>query len=242
VLFAAGTILFSGISTHAALFLRIEGIPGEATDPDHEDWINLLGFSQPIQSPVISTKSPATADFQVRKELDKSSPKLAEALAKGMIIPEVELEYGHRGDSFLRFYHVVLRNVLIHRYEVDSVEGAQPVESLGFDFEKAEWTYLEVDATGKPLGSHQAYWDFVRNEGGSGTERLGFAAKAVYTPGEPLRIRWQAEDGRAYQVLRTTRLGDSFQPYQDIEAGGAGERFIDLPVGGRFEFFILREQ
>ena len=81
-----------------ALFIKFDGVDGESKDKDHSKWTDLLSMSWGIH------KAGAGATGQTRrrgvatvedvvctKELDKSSPKLAEAVLQGKVFPKVEI-------------------------------------------------------------------------------------------------------------------------------------------------------
>lgn len=104
---------------YAGTFLKIAGVEGESTDKDHDGWIDVLSYSsssiQP-RSAVTGTSrdqgSVSMSDFTVTKELDKATPKLNEALAKGTIIPKVELELsGSRQSTIYTLKDVVVSSI-----------------------------------------------------------------------------------------------------------------------------------
>ena len=73
-------------------YLKIEGIPGEALDANHKDWIELTDFHYGVMQSVSDTASSAGGatvggascpDLFIAKLLDKASPKLFEACASG---------------------------------------------------------------------------------------------------------------------------------------------------------------
>ena len=74
----------------AAYYIKFDGIDGEARDKDHLGWSDLLCFDQAMRTPIGGTSSDGTRrrgdvvleDIVLVKELDKASPKLAEAVAR----------------------------------------------------------------------------------------------------------------------------------------------------------------
>jgi len=66
------------------IFLSIPGIPGESVDDKHKDQIDIESFSQ-------SVEKGADCQLSFTKRMDKATPLLAEAVAKGKPIPTVTL-------------------------------------------------------------------------------------------------------------------------------------------------------
>jgi type VI secretion system secreted protein Hcp len=142
-------------------FLSIEGIPGEALDSNHKDWIEVLSFSQEMQQPTSSTRGSAGGaatgrtvhgDFKITKFIDKSSPKLYDALSTGKHIKKVKLEVCRAGGSQLKFYEIAFDEVLISRIQISAPEmrGAAagnddllPTEDVWINYGKVEWTYTQ---------------------------------------------------------------------------------------------------
>jgi len=103
----------------AEMFLKIEGVRGEATDKDHRDWIDVLsssgGLTRPGSGVTGTSRSQGTVsmgEITVTKQIDKASPKLNEALCKGTHIPEIKIEMtGTAGSGQSTIY--TLKDVVI---------------------------------------------------------------------------------------------------------------------------------
>ena len=80
-----------------AAYIKFDGIDGECKDKDHKGWSDLKTFSQPITKPGTGTGATRRRgdvdlqDISLTKELDKSSPKIAESMCKGKVFPKVEI-------------------------------------------------------------------------------------------------------------------------------------------------------
>jgi type VI secretion system secreted protein Hcp len=77
-----------------AAFIKFDGVDGEASAVAYEGWSELEAVNQVIRREVdpesgsIRTRANATfEDIVCEKILDKSSPKLAEAIALGRCFP-----------------------------------------------------------------------------------------------------------------------------------------------------------
>ena len=121
---------------YGAGYIKFDGIDGESVDKDHKDWINLLSFSDgsKIREDSASTRYQYdVSDIIVVKELDKSSPKLAESIAMGKVFPKVEIHL----DSGKEIYYVYkLTNVMITSYTISGTNNEIPTEEFSLNYEK----------------------------------------------------------------------------------------------------------
>ncbi len=152
------------------MYLFVEGIPGEATEKNHEDWIDVLAYSHNIQTPYEvgtgrSAGSVENAPLRITKMLDKSSPKLYEACADGNVIPLVELDFCMTNIDRDVFYNIELQNArIVSVQDFGVVSGDYPTETVSFTYEKVRWTYTEYDAAGNPKGDVQSDWIYWADE------------------------------------------------------------------------------
>ncbi len=157
-------------------FLKIDGIPGESTDDQHSDWIEVLsykwGVSQPASGSASSSggASAERADFQdftIVKALDKASPKLALACANGQHIREVKLELCRAGGDKVKYMEYKMSNCMVTSVRPGGAsQGTEtlPQEEVSFNYGKIEWTYTQQqrsDGTGG--GNVAAGWDLETN-------------------------------------------------------------------------------
>lgn len=237
------------------IVLQVEGVEGESQLPGHEGWIAVerLAWNLTKGRKAVATSSTGDGNsgFPVNtismiKEVDKSSPKIAEAVCKGAVIPRARFEFLTigAGESLVRLYQVMLENVFVSSYSVEGGVGAvRPRERVSLDFEKVAWTYTELSLEGRPLADHRAFWDFVVNEGGFERLRRGFKVSAATETGRNgLRLRWLAESGRKYRILRSNLLNGQFtQVMPDLDSAGDAEQELWVPFEGPFGFFLITE-
>ncbi|MEN9578349.1 MAG: hypothetical protein RJA70_1358 [Pseudomonadota bacterium] len=155
----AALTLMIATSAHAGAFIKFDGIDGEVTDRDHKNWSEISSFSQAIHAPGVSSATGASrraglAKFDaltIARELDKASPRLAEAVAKGSIFPTVTLELTRRsGEGSLTFYKVLLKNARVTSYQLNGQADGVPSEQLQITFESVTVTYTSyADGAGK---------------------------------------------------------------------------------------------
>lgn len=151
-------------------YVKLGSIVGESTEPNHKDWINLLSVSQGISRPVApgasgSTRQRSSAtleDILLVKELDKSTPKLAEAICTGVNFPKVEIHLctSSEGGSRIPYFKYELKNVRVTSYNVSgATDGGQPpTEQLSLNYEEIKWTYDELDKENKSKGHVETQW------------------------------------------------------------------------------------
>ena len=163
----AATLTLIGFidDAEAAAFIKFDGVDGEATDKDHKDWINLLSFQQTISresSTSGSSRARSSAVFEdivLTKQLDKSSPKIQEAIATGKVYPSVEFElavdYGGSRATYLKYE---LKNVMVTSYSISGGADEVPTEQFSLNFEEIKVTYTEFDSSGSSKGNVETTW------------------------------------------------------------------------------------
>ena len=136
----------------AAVFVKFDGVDGEAQDKDHSDWIEVLSVSARMDLAPRSITAGATQpradlthdDFILTKAVDAASPKLSEAVCQGKVFPKVEIEttasYGGSRATYLRYE---LTNVRVTSYSVSAAgdSGDVPMETIALNFENVKVTY-----------------------------------------------------------------------------------------------------
>jgi len=159
------------------MFLKIEGVPGESTDKDHRDWIEILSYSHGVTMSVEpgvvgggrTTARSEHRDFSVVKEMDKASPKLALHCCKGDRLTNIKLELCRTDGGREKYMEYERRDVIVTavRPQGDPASGGdRPTEEVTLNYGKIAWTYTEFDPnTRLPVGDVEAQWDVTLNEG-----------------------------------------------------------------------------
>ena len=154
----------TGAAAQAAdMYIKIEGIEGESRDANHDKWIDVLSVSWGAAGdPAVEAERPRRPtnprarrrgdvkmeDVTLTKSWDASSPKLAEACARGEHIPKVDVYLARSSDGVYLRYE--LKNVMVTSYSLSGASGgAVPTESITLNFAEVEWTYAETDDTKK---------------------------------------------------------------------------------------------
>ncbi|MFV9673697.1 MAG: type VI secretion system tube protein Hcp [Acidimicrobiia bacterium] len=86
---------------------------------------------------------------------EKATPKLADKLFKGEIIPKLEVEFTATfGGSRATYLRYELKNVVLMNYAiVGEADHGQPGVAFVNSFEEIKVTYTEFDENGKSLGN-----------------------------------------------------------------------------------------
>ena len=157
-----------------AAFIKFDGVDGESLDKEHKNWSNLSSFSQSIIKPgqgatgVTRRRGDVVLDdLNCNKELDKSSPKLAESICKGKIFPKVDIHVtsSNTDGGRVTYYAYELKNVMVTNYQVNG-SGAEvpPSESFSLNFEEIRVTYTENDSKGSKKGNVEYSWKVEEGE------------------------------------------------------------------------------
>jgi type VI secretion system secreted protein Hcp len=184
---------------HSSAYIKFDGIDGEAQEAGHESWSQIVSFNQAIHQPGGGTDitrrrgEVVLDDIVVLKQIDKASPKLAEAITKGNVFPTVEIHFTGPSEGSTcvgTFYAYELKNVLITSYSVSGsnplafsliipapditmpssgpfiVQAVDaPMEEIALNFEEIKVTYTECDASGSKQGNVE--YSFKVEEGES---------------------------------------------------------------------------
>jgi len=146
-------------------------IKGESTAAGFEDQIEITSISENITRAIMAggsgaqrQRSSATlGDIVCSKDVDKSSPKLAEAICKGAVFGTVKIALttsSEGGSGRTAYFTFELTNARVTSYGFSgSTDGAiVPSESLSLNFEKIKWTYDELDKENNSKGKVETQW------------------------------------------------------------------------------------
>ncbi len=131
------------------IYMYIEGVPGESTDPAHTNWIECARISHFVEAPARPRGKLNHYPVIVFKETDEASVPLNQHICEGTVIPRVVIDLERTSGLNRHFYHIVYSNVTfsLSWYAADE-ELAD--EQLGFEYEKMFWTYTATDGSPGP--------------------------------------------------------------------------------------------
>jgi type VI secretion system secreted protein Hcp len=150
------------------MFIKIKDIPGESADKSHSKEIDILSilWSNAVPSSsggAASTKLAPENLLSVTKYIDKSTPKLFEALATGKHIDDATLVVRKAGSTPVEYLKYTLQDIMVTSYST-SGSGDRPTESISFNYGKIEVQYTELNADGTPGKVTVQGWDYTKKQ------------------------------------------------------------------------------
>ncbi len=156
----APAVLLTLSGAHAAsdYLLEIEGIKGESSDSKHRDAIEIESFSWGCTNSGSAAKS---ITFTLGKRIDKASPLLFLACAKGNHIPQATLTVrkSNAAGGKTDYYQVTLTDILISSYQSSAhpptggTAGPPevPADQISINFTKITYSYTRTDENGQAV-------------------------------------------------------------------------------------------
>ena len=166
-----GTDFVSSVSAGSGdpIYMKIEGIDGEATDRGHEKEIDVLSWSWGMSQGGSGHAGGGAGkvsvhDLSLTKYVDKSSPDLMLACASGKHFPKIELTMRKPGEAAQDYLKYTFENVVCASYQVGgSSSDPIPTESISMNFTKVLVEYKEQKPGGSLGAPERAGWDFEKN-------------------------------------------------------------------------------
>jgi type VI secretion system secreted protein Hcp len=153
------------------IFLKIDGIQGEATDVNHQNEIEVVSWSWGVSEVFITSGGgivggkPKVGDFVISKQVDKASPNLLRACLTAKHIKEVVLTQRRPGAGKSNFLTITLKDVLISSLnDIDTGVAARPTENIVFKFGKVIYEYVPQKPSGQPDAPVTLKWDVKANK------------------------------------------------------------------------------
>jgi type VI secretion system secreted protein Hcp len=169
----------------ADIYIKINGVDGESTDSQHQNWIEALSFVHEITQPASATAASAgggtTArtmhgDYEIVKYVDKASPKLYELSSSGKHIPTIQIDMLRAsGDSRVKYMQVDMKQVVVSYVSpsggataTDSTSNNDhtqfPTEVVRFNYGEIKWTYIQQKRDGSGSGQMTGGWSLVEHK------------------------------------------------------------------------------
>src|SRR5262245_22144889 len=150
-----------------SLFLKLDGIQGESTDPAHPREIILLSYSQSFTRPAGGGATTANCGaVTVTKLIDTSSASLIAAVLTARPVPTGVITFRKTGEPPLEYYTVRLTDVLIQSINQSDVSPTDPttiLEQISMSARRFQFEYTPQLADGS-LGQTVTFgWDCASN-------------------------------------------------------------------------------
>jgi len=162
-----------------AMYMQIQGIDGDVTSKNYQNWINLEGFdfsvlrklnTQPGRIADREGSRPSVSEVVIQKRTDKSSPLLFSEACTGVAKPTVKIVFCTTSGSLSTYLEYTLSNVIISGYKIDASEttadgdhsgthGQYPQEIVTLNFDKIEMKFTPYDDKHKAQSPIPAGYD-----------------------------------------------------------------------------------
>ena len=142
------------------MFLKLQGVTGEAQDVDHKGEIDVTSWSWGMQAnTAFSGQASGRAiinELQVVKRVDQSSPTLMSFLRFNKAVAQARLTVRKAGKTPLEYFTIELENVRVTSLKTES-ENTELVERVSLGFSKVKVSYVPQDATGARGGGANVF-------------------------------------------------------------------------------------
>ncbi len=146
-------------------FLKIDGIPGESSDAQFKDWIEVVSFNWEIEAPTTATSRTGglrCTAFGIVKAVDKATPLIFKAATLSERINEINLSFCRAGKEKVKYLDYVFKSCVIAKVTFGTTEQtgeSLPVEHVHFRFATVEITYYQQKRdTGGSAGQIVQQW------------------------------------------------------------------------------------
>ena len=154
------------------MFLKLDGIDGEAQDSKHKKEIDVLawswGASQSGTTHMGGGSGSGKANFQdisVTKYVDSSSHKLLKHLAKGTHITQALLTVRKAGDTPLEYIKLTMKDCIISSISTGGSEGEDRLsENVAINFGEFAYEYTPQNPDGSGGSVMPFKFDIAANE------------------------------------------------------------------------------
>jgi type VI secretion system secreted protein Hcp len=145
----------------ADMFLKVDGVTGEAGDADHKGEIEIVKWSWAVQSGAAASSGMAKgkarlSELEVVKHVDQSSPTLMQFVNNNKLVAKAKLTVRKAGKTPLEYFAIELENVRVTAVKTES-ENTELVERVHLGFDKVRVTYTPQDAAGARGGGSNVF-------------------------------------------------------------------------------------
>jgi type VI secretion system secreted protein Hcp len=143
------------------MFLKMQGVTGEASDTEHKGEIDVVSWSWGMQANVSLASGQATArstisDLRIVKRVDSASPTLMNFLKNNKAIGQAQLIVRKAGKTPLEYFKIELENVRVTSITAES-DKAELVEHVSLGFSKVKVSYTPQDSLGARGGGTNVF-------------------------------------------------------------------------------------
>jgi len=153
-------------------FLKLDPkVEGESADSKHKGEIELESWSfgvsnssSALQGGGAGSGKSVPLDFNATKKSDKSTPRLAQAVAMGDHFKSAIITVRKAGGTQQEYLTITLSDVFISSYQSGGSGGGNlPMESISLNYSKMVQEYKEQKPDGSLAGSVKLGYDWSKN-------------------------------------------------------------------------------
>jgi type VI secretion system secreted protein Hcp len=143
------------------MFLKLDGVTGEASDSEHKGHIEIVSWSWGMESSRsvhtgLARGRTQFAELQIVKKVDQATPTLMTYLRNNKLVDTGKLIVRKAGKEPLEYLTIELTKVRITSIKTES-ENTELVERLNLGFDKVTVNYTPQGATGAKGGGTNVF-------------------------------------------------------------------------------------
>jgi type VI secretion system secreted protein Hcp len=150
---ATGMLAASSAMAAVDMFLKMDGVSGEATDPTHKGEIDVLAWSWGESTGSARTRRgvrpiACIQDLSLTKYVDSASPTLIMDTMVGTVVPTAVLTIRKAGASPLEYIVLTMRDVSVSSYQTGGSGGEDRLtENVTLHFQTMQGQYRKSDGS-----------------------------------------------------------------------------------------------
>jgi len=154
------------------IFLKVDGIEGEAEDSTHKNEIEVLSWSWNVsqQSNMHmgsggGTGKASVDDLTFEHYIDRATPNLVQYCLLGKHIKQAQMVVRKSGGNPLEYLKLTMNDVLVTRVSPAGVatDESRPRETVSLSFSSMKQEYIIQNAQGGSGGAVTATFDIKKN-------------------------------------------------------------------------------
>jgi type VI secretion system secreted protein Hcp len=135
------SVMVSDAYATVNMFIKIGNIPGESTDPERKDWMEILSYS--LGAGITDGKR-KVGSLKIEHNLDSSTPLLYKALLTGEKINEVTLTLCRTGGLKICIMEYKLENAVVNKIITERTNNKDvQKQEISLEFDKITFTYTK---------------------------------------------------------------------------------------------------
>lgn len=138
------------------MFLKVQGVTGEAVDADYKGEIEVVSWSWGMQAAGETAGKARISELNIVKRVDQASATLMNFLRSRKVVPQARLIVRKAGQTPLPYFKIELENVRVISLKTES-ENAELVERVSLGFSKVKVSYTPQSATGAAGGGASVF-------------------------------------------------------------------------------------